>query len=597
MAERSIPELFWARVAKHPDRPMQRIKKYGQWLDTSWKQVGDEVKALALGLIDLGHQPGEAVSLLSQSRGEWTRCDLAILSAGGVTIPVYPSLLPEQIQYVVQDSESKYLIVEDKAQLQKALKIKGELPAIRLLMVIDPSGCKLSDSILSLEQVVARGKKRDQADLRARLDAIQPSQVATIVYTSGTTGNPKGVVQTHGNHLAATEAAAAIGLGTEEDVDLLFLPLAHSFARLEEYTQLRVGTTTAFAEKIELIADNLAEVKPTILFSVPRIYEKLHAKVLAGVEQSPPFKKKLFGWALGVGTQVSRLKVARQPIPPLLDLQYKIATKLVFSKIHARLGGRLKYCISGGAPLGREIAEFFHAVGVLILEGYGLTETCPVLTANRPEHYKFGTVGPALPGVELKIAADGEILGRGANIALGYFKREGDTKEAFLADGWFATGDIGEIDGDGFLKITDRKKDLIVTSAGKNIAPQNIENLLKNDLLVSQAMAYGDKRKYITALITLDPEQAPVWAKANGVADTSPQGLASDPKVLARVQSAVDAVNRKLASFEQVKYFKIVAQDFTPESGDLTPTLKVKRKVVTAKYQSLLDDMYRSAGD
>lgn len=597
MSEQSIPELFWNRVAKHPDRTMQRSKKYGQWMEASWKQVGEEVRGIALGLVDLGHQPGDAVGLLSQSRAEWVRCDLGILSVGGVTIPVYPSLLPEQTQYVVDDSEARFLIVEDKSQLQKAIKIKPQLPNLKALIVIDPSGCKLSDTIVSLEQLVARGKQREKSELDTRLAAIRRDQIATIVYTSGTTGNPKGVVQTHGNHLSATEAAASVGLGSEDDVDLLFLPLAHSFARLEEYTQLRVGTTTAFAEKIETVVENLAEVRPTIVFSVPRIYEKIYTKVLAGAQQGPPLKQKIFAWSVGVGGQVSKLKQARKPVPPMLALQYKVAHKLVFSKLHEKLGGRLKYFISGGAPLGREIAEFFHAAGLLILEGYGLTETCPVLTVNRPEHYKFGSVGPALPGVELKIAPDGEILGRGPNIALGYFKREQDTKDAFLPDGWFATGDIGEIDGDGFLRITDRKKDLIVTSAGKNIAPQNIENLLKNDPLVSQAMAFGDKRKYITALVTLDPEQAPGWAKANGLADASPEALAQHPKVLAKIQGVVDDVNKKLASFEQIKYFRIVPQDFSIESGDLTPTLKVKRKVVTAKYQELLDSMYTSPAE
>ncbi|MCA9773499.1 MAG: long-chain fatty acid--CoA ligase, partial [Myxococcales bacterium] len=434
----------------------------------------------------------------------------------------------------------------------------------------------------------------DDAALAARIEAIKPDDLATFVYTSGTTGNPKGVMQTHENHAAMCRAAIEMGIANESDRDMLFLPLAHSFARMEEFAAIALGMETAFARGIDTITEDLKHTTPTIVYSVPRIYEKIYAKILAGAESGGPTKKKIFDWAVDVGRQVSAIKQAnpRNPkIPALLSAKYAIAQKLVFGKLQTIVGGRLRYFVSGGAPLAKEIAEFFHAANILILEGYGLTETCPALTFNRSDNYRFGTVGQAIPRVELKIAPDGEILGRGPNISLGYYKRPEDTKEVYLEGGWFASGDIGEIDKDGFLRITDRKKDLIVTSAGKNIAPQNIENLLKTQKHISQVMAYGDKRNYVTALVTLDEEAMKDWCKEQGRPWEGVDKLINDPKVIEIVQGEVDGVNRKLASYESVKKFRIVPKDFSPEGGELTPTLKVKRKVVTGMYQDLIDQM------
>ncbi|MCZ6873436.1 MAG: AMP-dependent synthetase/ligase, partial [bacterium] len=451
--------------------------------------------------------------------------------------------------------------------------------------------------VLSLDQLIERGAAaNDQtAELENRLQHLSPEHDATYVYTSGTTGPPKGVVQTHGNHLFMVQSCAETVDISAGDINLLFLPLAHSFARMEAFLCIHIGTTTAFAESIDALAQNMQEVHPVIMFSVPRVYEKIYARVMANGTSGSPIKQAIFRWAVAVGRQVSALQQHQKPIPALLQFKYKLAHKLVFHKLHQAVGGRLRYFISGGAPLAQEVAEFFHAAGMLILEGYGLTETCPALTSNRHDQYKFGTVGKALAGVELKLAADGEILARGPNIAKGYYKRPEETAEAFLADGWFATGDVGELDDEGFLRITDRKKDIIVTAGGKNIAPQNIENLFKTDRYISQAMVYGDRKKYLTAVLTLDPEETAQYAQAQGIVFKQPEELATHPQIHTLIESRVTQLNQRLASYESVKKFVIAPSDFTPESGELTPTLKIKRKAVTQKYQTQLDQLYGEA--
>ncbi|MGH7275510.1 MAG: AMP-dependent synthetase/ligase [Candidatus Rokuibacteriota bacterium] len=598
MATDTLAKLFVDRVQKSPDRPAQSFKQGAAWKTLTWREVGDTVREVALGLITLGRQKGERVALLSTSRPEWVQADFAIFSAGCVTVPIYPSYPPDLIAYVVNDSEAKTLIVEDPAQLAKALEARAAMPRLEQIVVIAgydaPQPPRMVMTWQTLRRLGRDNEAAHKSTLAERVGTTQPADLATIVYTSGTTGPPKGVVQTHGNHIAAVSASKQATPVQEGWVHLLFLPLAHSFARLESFLGVAHGLTTAFAENLDKVGDNLKETRPHFICSVPRVFEKVYAKILAGVEAGSPAKKKIFQWAVAVGRDVSRHQQRGQAVPAGLEFKRKVAHKLVFSKLHAALGGRLVWAVSGGAPLSRDIAEFFHAAGILLLEGYGLTETCPALTFNRPTHYKFGSVGPALPGVELKIAPDGEILARGPNIATrGYFKQPDATKEVFEPDGWFHTGDIGTLDADGFLTITDRKKDLIVTAGGMNIAPQNIENLLKTDPFVSQVMVYGDRRPYPVALITINPEELAKFARAQGILANDPAVIVKHPKIVERVGRAVEEKNTQLQSYAKIKKFAVLPADFSLDGGELTPTLKVKRKVVSQKYMSVIEDLYR----
>jgi len=596
MADMTLASMFWHRVETSSDRPAQQWKEAGAWHTRTWRETGDIVRELATGLLALGRRKDQAVGILSASRAEWVQADFAIFSVGGRTIPVYPTYPPDLVQYIVNDAEVKTLFVEDPGQLAKVLEVQGKMEGLEQIVVMQGDPGPASGRVISWEALRRLGREnrgRLRAELEARVAAVCPSDIATIVYTSGTTGPPKGVVQTHGNHMATLASAAKMAGIEDGDTHLLFLPLAHSFGRLESFIGVHRGLVTAFAESIDKLRENLPEVRPHFICSVPRVFEKVHAGVIARAEAGSPLKRRIFHWSVGVGRRVSRLQQAGRPVPARLRLQHRIAHALVFSKLHQALGGRLRFAVSGGAPLAKEIAEFFHAAGILILEGYGLTETCPSLTFNRIDHFKFGSVGQAQPGVEIKIAPDGEILARGGNIAQGYFKKPESTAEVFLADGWFATGDIGRIDEDGFLFITDRKKDLIVTAGGMNIAPQNIENLLKGDPFISQALVYGDKRPYPVALITLDPEELAKFAREQSIVDTDPASLVKNPRVVERVSRIVESRNAELQSYAKVKKFLILPGDFTVENGLLTPTLKVKRRVITDKNRELLDSLYR----
>ena len=597
MSEQSLARMFWDRVEKSAPRPAQQFKQRGAWKTLTWREVGDATREIAAGLVALGRRPGEAVAILSASRAEWVQADFAIFSAGCITIPIYPTYPPDLIEYIVNDAGVKTLIVEDPTQLAKVLEVDTALAGLDQIVVIEGyEGRDPSPRIFTWDALRRLGRERAEAlkaELAGRVDAIKRGDVATIVYTSGTTGPPKGVVQTHGNHLSALESAAQTTSIAEGDVHLLFLPLAHSFARLESFIGVHRGLCTAFAESIDKLRENLPEIRPHFICGVPRVFEKVYAGAMARAEGGSPVKRKIFNWAVSIGKEVSRLKQAKRPVPAALALKYKVADKLVFSKMHAALGGKLRFAVSGGAPLSREIAEFFHAAGILILEGYGLTETCPVLTNNREDAFKFGSVGKPMPGVEVKVAADGEILGRGGNIAKGYYKKPDATREVFLDDGWFATGDIGRFDEDGFLFITDRKKDLIVTAGGMNIAPQNIENLLKGDPFISQVMVHGDRRPYPVALITLNPEELAKFAREQGIMAGDSAVLAKHPKVLERVQRTVDQKNSELQSYAKIKKFMILPEDFTVENGALTPTLKVKRKLISERHRPALDALYQ----
>jgi long-chain acyl-CoA synthetase len=598
MSPESLGALFWGRVAKTGERAAQRVKVDGVWRDVSWLALGGEVRNIALGLIALGRQQGDAVGILSQSRSEWVRADFAILSLGGITIPVYPTYPPESLAYIARDSGMRTLFVEDAHQLEKVLVVAAEIPSLESVVVMQggaaPSAAGRGIRVLDWDTLRGLGQAGHLQDaLEPRLEAVKPSNVATIVYTSGTTGSPKGVVQTHANHLAALDMIAETSDVREGDVHLLFLPLAHSFARMESFLGVRLGLTTAFAESIERLPENLREVSPDFICSVPRVFEKVYGRILSGVAASPPHRRRIFYWALAVGRRASR--AAQEGRTPSIGLRVEktLADRLVFMKLRAALGGRLRFCVSGSAPLALEIAEFFHAAGILILEGYGLTETCPILASNHPRAYKFGTVGRPFPGIEIKIADDGEIVARGPNIAQGYYGRREETAAVFKPGGWFHTGDVGEIDRDGFLRITDRKKDLIKTSGGSYVAPQHIENLLKGDPFVSQAMVEGDRRPYPVALITLNPDELAKLARIRGLGDKPVAELVRDSAVMERVRDIVDGVNVHLASYAQVKRFAVLPGDFTQDGGELTPTMKIKRREVRHKYADVIESMYR----
>ncbi|MGH7818662.1 MAG: AMP-dependent synthetase/ligase [Candidatus Binatia bacterium] len=606
MPYQNLAEMFFDRARTFAGRSRYRVKRDGRWVDVSWDEHGRAVREIAAGLVGTGVAPGAKVALLSGTRPEWMEIDFAILATGAVTIPIYPSNLPAECGYILWNSESSICFVENRKQLEKirdvterGFEIDGRQQPIRLEHVFLIDGRDGDDRVTTLDRLREHGRSvlsTRGAEIDARVKAIPRDELATIVYTSGTTGPPKGVMQTHGNHLATMEALEKIGLGRAGDpdeVDFFFLPLAHSFARANEYLGTYMGSVTAFAQSIETIPSDIRESRPTLVPSVPRIFEKIYGRILSTRDSGSPLTKAIFDWAVSVGREKSRYLQEKQPLPLWVQLQSAIADRLVFSKIHSLLGGRVKYMISGGAPLAREIQEFFHAAGILILEGYGLTETTPSLTMNRPDDYRFGTVGQAIDCVTLRIAPDGEILAKGPNVALGYFNRPEATAEAWDSEGWFHTGDIGELSDDGFLRITDRKKDLIKTSGGKYVAPQNVENLLKTQRHVSQAVMIGDNRKYCVALITLDADEVRRWAEAQGLGVTDPAELARHPKVVELIEGEVAEVNRHLASYESVKYFRIVPHDFSQETGELTPSLKVKRKVVSQKYADLIEEMYR----
>ncbi len=595
----NLAAMFFAQTRRFGERPRYRYKRAGGWHDVSWATCAERVRAMAQGLVRLGLQPGERVALLAATRPEWMEFDLAVLTAGGITVPIYQSNLADECGYIIWNSGATFVCVENTQQLAKiretqrhGFELDGRAYQVTASQIIsfEETG---DTGVISLAQLMDRGRSVPVSDLEQRTGSIGRDQLATLVYTSGTTGPPKGVMQSHGNHLAAVESVGQLRMIEEGDVDFFFLPLAHSFARLIEYLGLYSGTVTAFAQSIDTLMQDVREVQPQLIPSVPRIYEKIFSRVQAGREDSSGLKRFLLDWAFGVGSQRSQRDRQGRRSSPFLSAQAALADRLVLSKIRGVLGGRTKFLISGGAPLAPEIAEFFHAAGLLILEGYGLTETTPILTVNRADKFKFGTVGLPLPGVMLKIAPDGEILGKGPNIALGYYNRPEATREAWDADGWFYTGDIGEIDGDGFLRITDRKKDLIKTSGGKYVAPQNLENLLKTQPHISQAVVIGDRRKYCVALLTLDYDEVQAWATKEHLqlpADRSQWAV--DPRVSNLIAAELVAVNSRLASYESIKYHRILPCDFSIEGGELTPSLKVKRKVITEKYRELIEQMY-----
>ena len=537
----------------------------GSWREISWDEAARTVDELANGLLSRGIGKSDAFGIISRTRLEWTLFDFALALVGAITAPVYPNSSPKEAAHVLQHSEAVGVLVEDEEQLAKV----EPLGLAHLLTIDDLEGLRAEGIAFAREHPDAL----DEASA-----SIDEEDLYTYIYTSGTTGPPKGCMIRHRNYYAMTSSIERIeDLGLDKDVMLLYLPLAHNFGRLMSLWGAYAGFTIAFCPDPYAVADVLPKVRPTLLPSVPRLYEKAHTAVSAKLEAASGPRRWLADWALQVGRRASALQQQGRPLPHGLALQHRIADRLVYSKIKARFGGRLRIGISGGAPLAKEIAELFHALDMLILEGWGLTECTTAATVNRPRQFRFGTVGPAMPGVEVKTDAEGELLIRSETVFAGYLKDAEATRGALTADGWLRSGDLGEIDGEGFVTITDRKKDIIVTAGGKNVSPQNIEGLLKTSRLISQALVVGDRRPYVTALVALDEAKV---ASANR-------------DVLALVQDAVDDANRELSRFEQIKRFAIVPREFSAEEGEVTPTLKLKRRVIEDRFAAEIEDLYR----
>jgi long-chain acyl-CoA synthetase len=591
---KGIPDAYLRRLALDPEKALFLTKRDGQWKKTTWAEGHARVLALFAGLKRAGVGAGDRVCILSQSSPEWFLCDHAILGLGGVTVPIYQSSHPDDVRFIVEHSGAKLVFAEDAAQCAKlgeALAGMATPPKVVCLHGAGPGATPLDAFATPL---VGAERAATEEAFRKSAIAVGPDQLASIVYTSGTTGRPKGAALRH-RHLAAELRGAIQCVGMRShDTSLSFLPFAHILGRVESMAPIFAGITLAFAENMNAIAANIAEVRPSILVSVPRIYEKINAKIVSEVESGSPVKRAIFQWAVTTGREVARRRAFGDAVSPLLLAKFQVADRLVLSKVREKLGGNLRFTISGGAPLSKELCEFFYACGIQILEGYGLTETSAAAFANQPSRYMFGTVGLPFEGVEVKIASDGEILLKGPMVFDGYYNDAEATAEAFV-DGWFKTGDIGEIDSRGFLRITDRKKELIVTSGGKNIAPQKLENLLKQRRFISNAMVYGDKRKYLVALVTLNEPDIKSWAKQQGIAFGSYAELVEKPEVHKAIQEQFAAVNAELASFETIKKFKILPEDFTVENGFITPSLKLKRKVITKHHQPLIDAMYGGA--
>ncbi|HVR40275.1 MAG TPA: long-chain fatty acid--CoA ligase [Thermoanaerobaculia bacterium] len=578
------------------ERPaVMKYKKGDQWIDITLPEFRDTVRWFSTGLRALGVKAGDRVAILSENRPEWTLSDFAILAAHCVSVPVYPTLLGWQIEYILNDSSSVGVICSNEEQLNKIQEIRSHIPSLNNVIVCDPPAT-LPEGVLAFQKVVDLGREEEQKNGRARFDELlnsaKPDDLATLVYTSGTTGNPKGAMLTHGNIASNVQTVRnVVGIGSE-DIALSILPLSHIFERMIDFLYLAKGGCIAYAENVNKVADNLQEIRPQYFAAVPRLFEKMRARIMDKVANDSAAKQKIFHWALGVGAERLPYRVEGKPMPLGLAIKSKIADKLVFSKILARLGGRVKYVVSGGAPLSAELASFFVGAGVDILEGYGLTETSPVITVNRPDKRRIGSVGPLIPGLEVKIAEDGEILSRGPHIMQGYFNNPEATAQAIDKDGWFHTGDIGEIDKDGFLKITDRKKDIIINAYGKNIAPQPLESLLKSSPNIGTPVLIGDQRKFLVALLVPNFEKLERDAAALGVKFSSHEELVGNDQVKSIIQNEIDRFNANLDRQEKIRRFALLSRDFTIDEDEITPSLKVKRKNIDKKYKHVIDQLY-----
>lgn len=593
----NLIQIFLSQVAKYTSRTalLYKDKQRGRYQSVSWTAWADYVEKTALALNAIGVRKGERVGILSENRPEWTYADLGILSLGAVNVPIYPTSTKQEIEYILKNAGIRILFVSCLSQLEKVTEFIAGKVMLEKIVVFD-SLVTYPENTVSHEDFLEQGR-REQLNNESRYEelvqAIDVEDVATLIYTSGTTGPPKGVMLTHGNFVSNYQGAREYIQITDRDISLSFLPLSHVFERLAGYYFMMAhGATIAYAENMQTVAEDMMTVRPTVAAAVPRFYEKVYAKINETVKAGPAIRQKIFDWALSVGAHMTQCQQSKRELSLWRKVQFFLARILVFNKIKCGLGGEIRFFISGGAPLSKELAEFFYSAGILILEGYGLTETSPVISVNSEHDFKFGSVGRPLPNVKVQIASDGEILTAGPCVMKGYYKNEEATREV-IRDGWFCTGDIGTLDGDGFLKITDRKKDIIVTSGGKNVSPQNIEGAVIQDTLFKQIVVLGDKRNYLVALIYPNDVDIQAYAKTLGINHLRWEDVLKDKRVYQWVDQRLKQRMVDFAPYEQIKYFAFLDRELSQAAGELTPTLKVKRKFVMQKYADLIEKLYR----
>lgn len=597
---RTLNDIFLGAIQTRREQPVvMRHKLDGKWVPISYKELFDRVRATSLGLRAVGIKRGDRIALLSENRPEWAIVDYAALALGATDVPIYPTLPAKQVQYILRDSGAVAVVVSSAPQLAKVLLVRGALPALQHIIVFEPDA--RGAGVTQLAEIEALGRARaaaEGAEWEAEAARAEPDDLATLIYTSGTTGDPKGVMLTHGNITSNVVASLTRLSISHADDCLSFLPLSHIFERMVgHYTMLQAGVVINYAVSTETVANDMQDVKPTIMASVPRLYEKIFARVLENAQAGSPIKRRIFAWARRIGERWAELHSAHKLIPWGLAVQHAVADRLVFAKLRARTGGRVRFFVSGGAPLSPEISRFFYSAGLPILEGYGLTETSPVISVNTFAEFRFGTVGRPIPGVEVRIGSDGEIITRGPNVMKGYFNKPDATREVLDAEGWFRTGDIGLLDQDGYLKITDRKKDLIVTAGGKNIAPQPIENMAKTSRFVVNAVMLGDRRKFPIMLVVPSLALLRDWATHRGLVYSNDDDLLGLHETVEKMEREVKKTLRDLARFEMPKKLLLLKEDFSIEKGELTPTLKVRRRIVEERHKDRIDGLYLEHGE
>jgi len=594
----SLPHLFLHRVEKYGDRIALREKRYGLWKKISWMEYGEHVKFAGYGLISLGLKRGDMASIISSTRPEWLFADLGIQAAGAITVPIYETNSTPQVKYILEDAGARFVVVEDEEQLDKILEVREDLPLLERIIVVDWKGLRnfQDPMVISFQDLLRRGKnliEKEPTLIEERLREIRPQELATLVYTSGTTGPPKGAMLSHANILWMAEKAFQSLEMRDGDNILSYLPLSHVAERIISlFVGIYGGLIVNFVESKETFSENLREVRPNFFFAVPRIWEKFYSQIVIKVGEAPWCKRMAYRWAMRVGMKVLSDHPQGRRIPPYLILPYALANWFVFRKLREILGlDRARITDSGGAPIAPEVLRYFHAIGIKMKESYGLTESCGLISIHQENDIKIGNVGKPLSGIQVKIAEDGEILAKGPNIFMGYFNKPEATEQT-IRDGWLHTGDIGELDPEGYLKITDRKKDIIITAGGKNVAPQYIENLLKFSPYIHDAVVIGDGRKYLTALIIIDEDNVTEYAQDHRIPFTTYADLSQNPEIYKLISKEVEKVNDNLAQVETIKKFKILDKNLDQEAGELTPTMKVRRKFVSERFRSLIESMY-----